>query len=282
MSALLFKNTTGLMLEGGPLTVFEQDTYQGEAMLETLKPEAQRLIPFSIELGCLISQDHRNENLDVHQIIIVNGTAELLSYQLKRTVYFVDNKTGQALELYLDHRFKPGWELEDCESQPEITEHFYRFRLEAPAAQITRFTVTEKGKNRHTVSIGKLTGQQLQLWFDSRYIDDTIRRALNDLITLRETLAELEQRIAQAEQTIQVIFSNQERLRQNLQALGSSEDEKTLRERYVAELNQDEDKIKQAHDEIDRRRAEKQSLEQQLAARIKKLRYDSKPTQRSH
>ena len=77
----------------------------------------------------------------------------------------------------------------------------------------------------------------------------------------------------QAQQTIQTIFNNQERLRQNLKALGASDDEKSLRERYVSELNLDEDKLREAHEEIERRQAERETLEQHLAARIKKFRY---------
>lgn len=273
MAAILFKNTTGLMLEGGPITVFEQDTYQGEAMLETIKQDEQRLIPYSVELGCVISQDHRSERQDVHQISIVNGVAELQAYQLKRTVYFIDNKTERNQELYLDHRFTPGWQLAEPDVEPEITEHFYRFQLEASARQITRFTVTEKGKERQRIAISKLDRSQLQLWFDSRYIDNPTQQALNELITLKGTIAELEQRIEQAQQSIQTIFQNQERVRQNLTALGTSEDEKTLRERYISELTQDEDKLHQLQEEIDLRKAEKESLEQHLATRIKNFRY---------
>ena len=177
MSAICFKNTTGLMLEGGPITVFDQETYQGEAMLETMKPDEQRLIPFSVELGCVISQDHRSEQRGVHRITIVNGVAELHSYQLKRTVYFIDNKTDRTQELYLDHRFAPGWELEEPELEPQITEHFYRFQLEASPQQTTRFTITEKGKDRESVAISKLARNQLQLWFDSNYIDEPTRQA---------------------------------------------------------------------------------------------------------
>ena len=139
-----------------------------------------------------------------------------IPYQLKRTVYFIDNKTERTQELYLDHRFIPGWELEELEQEPQITEHFYRFQIEASPQQTTRFTVTEKGKDHQSVAISNLARNQLQLWFDSNYIDEPTRQALNELITLRETIAELDKRVEQAQQTIQTIFKNQERLRQNL------------------------------------------------------------------
>jgi hypothetical protein len=45
-------NTTGLTLEGGPVTVTEGDTYVGEAMLDTMKPDDKRFVPYAVELGC--------------------------------------------------------------------------------------------------------------------------------------------------------------------------------------------------------------------------------------
>ena len=42
MRCVEFKNTTGLTLEGGPVTVLEGGSYVGEAMLETVKPDEQR------------------------------------------------------------------------------------------------------------------------------------------------------------------------------------------------------------------------------------------------
>ena len=65
MTALLFKNTTGLTLEGGPLTVLEEESYVGESMLETMKPEEERLVPHSVELSCLITVDHRSRKESV-------------------------------------------------------------------------------------------------------------------------------------------------------------------------------------------------------------------------
>ena len=51
MRSVEFKNSTGLTLEGGPVTVLEGGSYVGEAMLETLKPSEERLVPYAVELG---------------------------------------------------------------------------------------------------------------------------------------------------------------------------------------------------------------------------------------
>src|SRR5439155_6247126 len=54
MRAVEFHNTTGLTLEGGPVTVLEGGSYVGEAMLETSKPDEKRLIPYAVELSVFV------------------------------------------------------------------------------------------------------------------------------------------------------------------------------------------------------------------------------------
>ncbi|EDN72169.1 hypothetical protein BGS_1430 [Beggiatoa sp. SS] len=82
MSALLFKNTTGLTLESGPLTVFEEEAYLGEAMLDTLKPDEEQFVSFSVELGCVVSLDHRSHHEAVHQVTIRQGHLALDHYEM--------------------------------------------------------------------------------------------------------------------------------------------------------------------------------------------------------
>jgi hypothetical protein len=67
LAAVLLRNSSGLTLEGGPMTVLEGDNYGawrgmtsaercadratvGEAMLETIKADEERFVPYSIEL----------------------------------------------------------------------------------------------------------------------------------------------------------------------------------------------------------------------------------------
>src|SRR5207249_11917339 len=61
MRCVEFKNTTGLTLEGGPVTVLEGGSYVGEAMMETSKPDDSRLIPYAVELAV-----HVLDNINSH------------------------------------------------------------------------------------------------------------------------------------------------------------------------------------------------------------------------
>src|SRR5258705_258644 len=48
---LKFKNTSGLHLMQGPITVFEGSNYAGDARILDLQPNEERLLSFAVDLG---------------------------------------------------------------------------------------------------------------------------------------------------------------------------------------------------------------------------------------
>ena len=276
MSAVLFKNTTGMTLEGGPLTVLEDETYVGESMLETMKPGEERLVPFSVELGCAVTLDHKSELRDVHYACISRGHLHVKRFRVNRKIYVIQNKTDRKLDLFVDHEFIHGWDLVETEKPVEKTENYYRFRMEVPPQKTVKFVVSEKGDESESHEISSVSRDQLGVWLESRYIDKKTMDVLRGLVELNEKAAALRQEIEDRDREIKEIFQNQERLRKNLQSLGNSQDERGLRERYVGELAREEDKLRDFRGEIRERREELEKLEKDLAARVGRLSYEAK------
>lgn len=278
MSAVFFKNTTGSTLEGGPVTIIEQGSYVGESMLETMKPDEERLVPFSVELGCVVTIDPQSELRNVSQSRIVNGYLYLTRFRMERRVYVITNKGSRAIDLFLDHRFNAGWDLLDAETDAkpvERTESFYRFRVEVPPNGTTRFTVSERGDQTETHAITQMSRDDATVWLNNRWIDEHTRQVLYSLIDLQAQVSDLARRIQQRELTIHEIFHNQERVRANLQTLGASQDERGLRERYVADMTFDEDRLKELREEHRRDKQLKDSLEHDLRERLGSLTFQS-------
>jgi len=275
MSAIHLRNSTGMTLEGGPVTVLEDEHYVGESMLDTMKPDEERLVPFSVELGCLVTLDDKSERRAVHLARIANGKLHLHRYQVQRKIYVILNKTERKLDLYLEHRFAPGWQLIETPEPVEKTEHFYRFRLEVPAKQTVTFEVNEKGEDVEAIGVHNASRDQLRVWVESRYIDRKALGALEGCVQLWEKAAALVRQAQSLDKETADILQDQERQRKNLQALGQSQDEKGLRERYVAELSKSEDRIGQCRSEAKRMREEKDKLEEELRAKLGQLRFEA-------
>jgi len=275
MSAVQLRNTTGMTLEGGPVTVLEDEQYVGESMLETMKPDEERLVPFSVELGCTVTLDDHSDLRDVHFSRVAGGKLHLHRYRIRRKTYVILNKTDRKLDLFLEHRFAPGWELVDTPNPAERTDHFYRFRFDVSPKSATKFVVNEKGEESEVLAVHNANRDQLRLWVESKYIDRKTGEAVEECVQLYEKAAALVRRVQERDKEIGEIFQNQERLRKNLQALGGSQDEKGLRERYVAELSNEEDKIAQYRAESKNMREEKDKREEELRARLGRLNFET-------
>ena len=67
---LKFKNTSGMHLSQGPITVFEGSTYAGDTRILDLQPGEERLVSYAIDQGTEVSvkngnfcdQDHQGES----------------------------------------------------------------------------------------------------------------------------------------------------------------------------------------------------------------------------
>lgn len=261
MSAVLLKNTTGVTLEGGAVTVLEGEVYVGESMLTTLRPDEERLLPFSVELGCTVSIDHESHLEDVYLARIVRGTLNLFRYRVEETTYVAHNKLDRPIELFLEHRFRKGWKLVDTPEPVEKTKNFYRFRLTLPAKETVRFTVAEKGDEHESFSVRNMGRDQLELWVSRRYVTGTARAALERLMEINDRSRQLGSWIEQREREKKQIFENQSRLRENLKVLGTSPDEKGLRDRYVGQLASEEDRLREILAEVEGWQKERDALD---------------------
>ncbi len=275
MSALLFKNSTGLTLEGGPLTVIEEGSYIGEAMLATIKADEERVIPFSVELGCKIKVEPGSKLQDVHRARIANGRLLLNRFRLNTTAYLIANNTDRAIDLFLDHPFIAAYELVNTAKPEQRTDSFYRFRFTVPARENLRFVVTEKGEERDTTTISSADGETYIIWLRNGYINESTHRALAEIAALTSEVTELRRQVHLNEQAIEEIFSNQARLRENLGALGSAANEVSLRDRYIHELGAEEDRLAELRRAIKTLTQERETKEQMLRAKIAALSFDS-------
>ena len=276
MSAVLFNNSTGMTLEGGPITVLEDENYVGESMLDTMKPGEERIVPYSVELGCVISIDHANKHTPFHLSRIVYGSLHLYQYIISTQTYIIHNKGDKLLDLFLEHRFNQGWELVETQQPVSRTESYYRFRIEVPPKKTLKFTVSEKGETTESYSINSVDQETVRAWIESKFINPKIAGQLHQLEALNITISDLQRRIEKLEQEISNIFDDQERLRHNLQSLGHSEDERELRERYVSEMTREENILRDNRDEIYRLNQEKEKVENDLREQVSSLQFEQK------
>ncbi|WP_164017729.1 hypothetical protein [Pyxidicoccus trucidator] len=273
MACIELKNTTGLTLEGGPVTVSEDERYVGEAMLDTMKPSDKRFVPYAVELGCVVSVEDRAEDGPVFRTVVSRGTLVVEYFHVRKTKYLVRNKATRPQVLYVEHP-RTGWELmKDAPEPAETTEGFWRFKRElAPTAQ-DELVVVERTRGQRQYLISNVGLDEVTYFVSSRYIDRQVADALREVVEIRERVTALAQEEQRLSTERSQLFTDQERIRSNIESLKSGASQRELAERFVAKLNEQEDRLEVIGRELERVAKERQAAQEQLNRRVQALTY---------
>ena len=270
LSGVLLKNHTDLTLETGSITVLDGNAYAGEAMMERLKPQEQRLISFALDLGThvRVRQDQGRE--PARFVRVVNGVFEAHYFRTEEKTYEISNQSDKRKVMYLEHPIRSGWELSDGSPKPDITtQRFYRFRVELSPFQETRLRVVERQPLRESYQLTSFTGDQLAMFLSRNSLDNAVKERLQKLITLRNTIGQFNTKLAALEREKESISDDQERLRDNIEALAKTSEARQLIVRYIAKANEQETRLEQIENERRAVQSEKERLERELSLEIK-------------
>ncbi len=271
-----FENTTGLTLEGGPVTVLEQGSYVGEAMLDTLKPTEKRLVGYAVELAVRVLDNIKSFRQRVSRVVIHQGTLVTYYGQAQQTTYTFTSKSDKEQTLYLDHP-RPGgdWELFDTPTPHEITENYWRFRLPLAANKAAKFVVKMQSPQSQTFGLAGVTDSQLASWVESRFIDKKTEKVLRDSFKIRHEIANFEEKLKQLAAEREQIHAEQKRIRDNLGSLGDRPSEKELRERFVRTLGQQEDRLEEIGKTEKQAQADRDAASERLHTLLSSLEFDA-------
>jgi hypothetical protein len=281
MSGLLLKNTSPLTLEDGSLTVIDGDAYAGEALMERLKPQEERLVSFALDLGTLVNAHDEEENSRAFLLRAVNGVVQAHYYAMRKKVYTLVNQTEHARIVYLEHPIDEDddWELADTMAKPTIrTARFYRFRVELTAHQKLDFPIVERQEKMESYALTDFTRPQLELFIARKYIDDQTRTVLEKILDMKSRIGALADRIHDIDKEALEIAQDQQRLRDNIKALTATAEAKQLISRYVAKADTQETRLEQLNKDKQALIAEQARLQGELEAVIRGLAIDRQLT----
>ncbi|HVG60279.1 MAG TPA: hypothetical protein VNA24_17100 [Hyalangium sp.] len=274
MACIELKNTTGLTLEGGPVTVMEEDTYVGEAMLDTMKPDDKRFVPYAVELSCTVSVEDSSENGPVFRAVASRGVLVVEHYVLRLTKYVVRNKAKRPATLFLEHP-RQNWELRDTPEPAETTEGYWRFKLELAAGVSVEFPVTERTRGVQQYHFSNIQEEHVMLFLKKHYIDQRLAEALREILALKERVAVLtgdEKRLMDERAQL---FKDQERIRSNIESLKSGAAQRELAERFVTKLREQENRLDAIGVELEKLSQERKAANDEISRRIQSLSYSA-------
>jgi hypothetical protein len=278
LRGLWFTNTTGLTLDSGSFTVIDAGVFAGEGILAPLKPGEQRLLSYGVDASVIVEPRDGEAAHVVGRLVIDRGV--LVEHRELRAerAYTIRNNDTAPKAVVLEHPVRPGWTLAGTERPAETSAAFYRFKQVVPAGRTIVLTVKESQPLTSRFAVASLTDEQLHGLISDTRNNAAVRDALLPIVERRASIAALTGEAAGRDQEIQRETLNQQRIRENLVALGRAKDEARLTKRYAAELAASEDRLAALRREAETVRRNLEGATSELARIIETLALDVEVT----
>ncbi len=274
--AVWITNTTGLTLDGGSVSVLEDETFAGEGIFDPIRPGEKRLLSYATDLALNASSRIGTENQRVSRAVIDRGVLTQTSEMRENKTYTFRNSDTTPRTIIVEHPVRSGFQLRSELKPDETTADWMRFRLKVEPQQTASLVVEEARPTQTTYSIDNLNSAQVALFVTTHSIDAGIETALREILAQKDAVGALETEKTSKDEETQKIFDDQQRLRENIKAFKGTPEEKPLLTRYTSQLNEQENRLDVLQKQIAELDARIEAGNDKVSAAILKLAFDVK------
>jgi hypothetical protein len=236
---LKFKNTSGMPLTQGPVTVFEGSVYAGDTRVLDLQPDEERLVSYAIDLGTEVSVKPGNSASRITSVKAVKGIIHTHTIQRDERVYDVSNRSTTDRNLLIEHpnRKGQGFTFVGDNKPKEEAADVFRFELAVAAKKDLSYTVVEERPIDEHVQLTNNADDRIRYFINLKEAPQTLKAKLQEALKVKGSWDKVRQDIQAANQRIQTITADQKRLRENLR---ETPKESPLFQRYLKTLEEQE------------------------------------------
>jgi hypothetical protein len=242
-------NTTGMKLPAGPITVYDGGTYAGDALIEFFGEKDKRLIKYGEDLSVTGMVAVNAGTRLVSSVTVAGGVMTVNRRQIYERNYTVKNASTEAKRLIIEHPITGGAALIEPKSYLEKTDTLYRFALNLPANGELTFKTVEESPVAERIVLGQLRPENLISYSTNQEIPANVRAALNRAVELRQKCDAAKQAQTELEGRRTRLLAEQERVRQNLNAVGAGSD---LGKEYMKRMTEQDKEIDSLNLEIEK------------------------------
>jgi hypothetical protein len=262
--ALRFKNTSGVHLMQGPITVYENGTYAGDAKVLDVQPNEERLISYAIDLGTEVevisngaaptpvaatacraichysSAMQAGKQPRVIKVKLAQGMLHVTVRERMSKTYRAKNHSEQERRLILEHPFSPQYKLVSKEQPRERTAELYRFEVTVPAGKRVATTVIEERDVLLAEQLCALTEQKVRELLALKVCSEKVKATIKEILARQAKQSALQRELAGVQQQLAALTQDQVRLRANIKEMPASS---AAYKRYLAKFDTQETEI---------------------------------------
>ncbi len=266
-NAVELTNSTGKTLDGGPITVYDEGAYGGEALVETVKTGDKRLISYAVDLGTRVTEAYGGKLAVVREIHASRGvlTSKLAAEETR--TYTALNVDKKPKTLIIEHPVRFGYALLN-QKPTEKTATAYRFEVQLVPGATREFPVTEERVYDETYSVTNLTPDALLAYVRNGDLNAPARNQLQRIADQKAQIAETQRAADDAEKQIRDLTSDEDRIRRNIESLNSVSGQQQQVQNYARQLDSHEQQLAGLRDRQAELQKKKSALETDLSKMI--------------
>jgi hypothetical protein len=212
---LRLKNSSGVHLMQGPITVFENNTYAGDSRIMDLQKGDERLISYAVDLGTEVEPVAKRDPDRYTLVKIVKGIVQTTTKIRETKTYNVKNRSEQDRVVLVEHPYRPDFKLMSKEAK-ERARDVYRFEVDVPAGKSASQEVIEERDLVNQIALSNLDDNTMTLIFNSNVTSKKVIDALKKSQDMKFKMGETQRELGLARQQLADIERDQTRIRANL------------------------------------------------------------------
>jgi hypothetical protein len=213
------KNTSGLHLMQGPITVFENGSYAGDARILDLQPNEERLLSYAIDLGTEVKAVPSSDNGRLTVVKAVKGILYTTTKVRETRTYTIVNRNDAERVVLIEHPVRNEFKLTDTDKPAETASDYYRFQVKVAAGKTEEQGVTEERTLSNSMQITNLDDDNIRVFIKNPATPPQLRVALSKALDLRAAQAKTKSELNEVEVQLRSITEDQGRLRANLKEM---------------------------------------------------------------
>jgi hypothetical protein len=225
-------NNLELKLPAGAISVYDGDSYAGDALMNFLADGEKRFISYGDDLALIGTVSHSSSVL-FEGVKISKGVLSITEKTIYEKTYTIKNNDKIDKNIILEHPFIADTKLVNPIKYAEKTASSYRFEFVSPAGKELKYSVKEERPNTSITRIANMDYANIIAFSTNKNFSKSVKTALQEAAKLMSNLKYQEDSLKRAKNLLQNNINEQERVRKNIEAVGS---ESTVGKEYVKKL----------------------------------------------
>ncbi len=265
---LRLRNTTGLHLMQGPVTVFDGSAYAGDARFLDIPPGDERLISYAVDLNTEVQPIVETPKQRLTKVKLLKGILYSTSRLVEGKTYKLKSRSGGDRTVLVEHPYRPDFRLTSKEKPAETARDVYRFAVQLPAGKDASLTVTEEKDLGSQMALTNTDDNSIRVFIQDAATSAAAKEALHKALELKGKGDKTRQELEHVNQLLADIERDQTRLRANLKETPPTAE---AYKKYLAKLDKQETEVDDLREQIKKLRDQELQQRQQYEAFLASL-----------